>query len=92
MQQVSLLRKERKIVYDEDYNVMEVIGANVHRIRVRERIPLSGLAELFGVNKGTIIKWENGIDGGFDINKTSKLIRKYNLSHDDIMSGIKFTD
>ncbi len=61
------------------------INENLRILRTKERYSLEDVAEIIGVSRQSVAKWENG-ESMPDIEKCMKLAKLYKVSLDDLVS------
>lgn len=61
------------------------ISDNLRILRTKERYSLEDVAEIIGVSRQSVAKWENG-ESMPDIEKCVKLAKLYKVSLDDLVS------
>ena len=61
-------------------------GENLQRIRKTNQLSQEGLAEMLGVNRQAVSKWELG-DGYPEVDKLLLLSKKLNISLDSLLGG-----
>lgn len=61
------------------------INENLRNLRVRERYSMEDIAEIIGVSRQSVAKWENG-ESLPDIEKCMKLSKLYKVTLDELVS------
>ncbi len=63
------------------------IHENLRNLRVKERYSLEDVAEIIGVSRQSVAKWESG-DTLPDIEKCMKLAKLYKVTLDELVSNV----
>ena len=61
-------------------------GENLQKIRKMNQLSQEGLAEMLGVSRQAVSKWEHG-DGYPEVDKLLLLSKKLNISLDSLLGG-----
>ncbi|WP_455090097.1 helix-turn-helix domain-containing protein [Peptoanaerobacter stomatis] len=68
---------------------MDTVGERIRDLRIKRKLTLNDLADMVGVSKTTIVKYENGTTKSLKYETAEKISNIFNVSVDYLLNGIQ---
>ena len=76
----------------EDFNIIEILGKNIHNIRFKKNMSLKNLAQKAGISLSILRRFEAGEQSGLTLRHYVQIADALGVSLEEITKGIEFTE